>query len=251
VSLLAIVSSLALAPACTIVIGDEPAHDAGSDGATMDADDAATPLEEAGAVDAGPPDDGGAPGDAGSTMGLDAALADAGADANADAAGKDAGPTDSGMIDTGPPLDCDGGGTLYYPDGDKDGYGRSAELVKRCAKPSGDGWALQGGDCKDNDPDVHPQQMTYRGMPYMGADGNPSFNYDCSDAEEGDPSQQKLEGSCGVLDLLACSNSGYLATERAGGNPFCGSTTRGFCMAAGILGCSLSEVPDQPAYRCK
>jgi hypothetical protein len=255
VGLLAIVSSLSFAPACTIVVGDEPARreDASADAGALEDDDAAT-GEEAGVVDAGMLEDGGVSNDAGGTLGLDAALTDAGAGADADAAREEAGPTDSGVIDTGPPLDCDGGGTLYYPDGDDDGFGRSAELVKRCAKPAGGNWALRGGDCKDNDPNVYPQQPAYFGMAYMGADGNPSFDYDCSSNEEGNPSQQTLEGGCGLLELVACHGTGYLPRPRTGTgvNPLCGSTSVGTCMAGALgLGCSTSMATTPEPYECK
>lgn len=252
---LAIVSSLSFVPACTFVIGSEPARkeDASTDSGALDDDDAATDSEEAGALDASTPADGGEPADAGMAA-IDAATTDAGADASVDAAREEAGPRDSGMLDTGPPLDCDGGGTLFYPDGDGDGYGRSAELVKRCAQPSDGTWVTRGGDCKDNDTNVHPQQPSYFGEPYTGADGNPSFDYDCSGNEEGTPTKQTLQ-NCGLLELVACSGSGYLPKARAGANvnTFCGSTTQGACMAGslGILGCTTAEFPGQAAYECK
>lgn len=56
--------------------------------------------------------------------------------------------------------DCDGDidegvATLtYYRDADGDGYGNSSQSVIDCSRPSG--YALQGGDCNDNDSSIHP-----------------------------------------------------------------------------------------------
>ena len=59
--------------------------------------------------------------------------------------------------------DCDGdtddadddtvGQTVYYYDGDGDGYGRSDYPIARCTDP---GYPTIGGDCDDGDAGVHP-----------------------------------------------------------------------------------------------
>jgi hypothetical protein len=251
-SLLAFVSSLALAPACTFVVGERPREeDAGADKPLEQ--DAAT-EQEAG-IDAGMAEDGGAaldatsPGDAGAT---DAAPVDAAAETGATT--MEAGGADSAIVDAGPAPDCgSSAGMLWYPDGDDDGYGRSAEAVQTCGKPAGDGWVRLGNDCKDNDDDVRPGQTSYFGVPYRGADGNDSFDYDCSGSEEGNPSQSSLANGCdGILDILNCSGTGYMSEARtgAGVNPVCGSTKVGTCTPM-LLSCTTAMQTDRPPYECK
>jgi hypothetical protein len=258
-SLLAFVSSLALAPACTFVVGEPPtrAEDTGADAPLEH--DAAT-EQEAG-IDAAMAEDGGAaldatsPNDAGAADAADAAPVDATAETGATS--MEAGGADSAIVDAGPAPDCgSSAGMLWYPDEDNDGYGRSAEAVQTCGKPTtGDwDWVRRGGDCKDNDGNVHPEQTSYYGMPYRGADGNDSFDYDCSETEEANPNQRKL-ASCGLLELIACSGSGYMPSARTGANAdaFCGSRNIGTCMA-GALGLGCSAVPtstDAEPFKCK
>ncbi|HTU59425.1 MAG TPA: hypothetical protein VMF89_13340, partial [Polyangiales bacterium] len=175
---LAFVSSLALAPACTLVVGERPEReqDASDDAGEQDA----ATQEDAGfdggtREDAGSTADASSPADAGS---LDAGLADAAPEASATIMD---GGADSAIVDAGPAPDCGTNtGTLWYPDGDGDDYGRSAEAVQTCARPTSGTWVLRGGDCKDNDPNVRPDQPRYFGVPFRGANGNDSFDYDCS-----------------------------------------------------------------------
>ncbi len=253
VNLLALVSSLALAPACTLVVGERPARDqdAGDDaGREQDAD-----VEEDASLDAGSREDGGTTADAGSASdagSLDAAMTDAALEAGATI--MDGGGADSAIVDAGPAPDCGTStGTLWYPDGDNDGFGRSAEAVQTCARPASGTWVLNGGDCKDNDLNVRPDQTTYFGVPFRGADGNDSFDYDCSGTEEGNPAQLTLANGCGLLELIACSGRGYLARTRTGSNvnPFCGSRDIGMCMAGALgLGCTTAMSTGDP-YECK
>ena len=44
--------------------------------------------------------------------------------------------------------------SLYYPDGDGDGYGRAGASVLGCALPPG--YGVGNGDCNDADPTIHP-----------------------------------------------------------------------------------------------
>ncbi len=55
--------------------------------------------------------------------------------------------------------DCDGdideeGGSLWYADGDGDGYGDPEDAVTACEAPSG--FVGDSSDCDDGDPEVHP-----------------------------------------------------------------------------------------------
>lgn len=57
--------------------------------------------------------------------------------------------------------DCDdevdeglGEASMQFPDGDGDGYGRSTEGNTQCGTSAG--WAAVAGDCRDDDPEVHP-----------------------------------------------------------------------------------------------
>jgi len=49
-----------------------------------------------------------------------------------------------------------GGGTLYYPDADSDGYGASSGSTRKCSAPAG--YATSAGDCDDADADINPGQ---------------------------------------------------------------------------------------------
>jgi hypothetical protein len=58
--------------------------------------------------------------------------------------------------------DCDGSvdegspeGALWFPDGDRDGFGRHAGGQRACAAP-GPSWTLSAGDCDDNARDMSP-----------------------------------------------------------------------------------------------
>ena len=91
----------------------------------------------------------------------------------------------------------------WYADGDGDLYGRSSANIVGCkpaSAPAGGGaWVALGGDCNDDDADVHPGQTSFFGTPYMASNGELSFDYDCSGAEDGDPSQS--------VDPLCCTRS--------------------------------------------
>jgi len=49
----------------------------------------------------------------------------------------------------------EGIGYTYYKDADHDGYGNDNITMKTC-KPITRGWSTKGGDCNDNNPNVHP-----------------------------------------------------------------------------------------------
>jgi hypothetical protein len=45
---------------------------------------------------------------------------------------------------------------VWYVDFDRDGYGQSTNWVQTCDRPAGNVWALDPGDCDDDDDLVHP-----------------------------------------------------------------------------------------------
>lgn len=138
--------------------------------------------------------------------------------------------------------------TTFYPDTDKDTYGRSTGTVTGCAPPPSGNWSTVGGDCDDDDENVHPKQTNYFDAPHSTSGGIHSFDYDCSGAEEGDPSQVGAAPTC---TLLACSGTGYVPTSRTGPgvNALCGSTVQATCKV-GTLQCT-TVLLNVPAYRCK
>jgi hypothetical protein len=123
----------------------------------------------------------------------------------------------------------------YYRDADGDGFGRADIERLFCVSP-GKGWAERDGDCDDDDANVFPGQTRYFPASYSAA-GRESFDYDCSGAEDPDPSAEALAPNCPTLALLLCAGAGFASTGRmgAGVDPTCGSATRITC--SGVLAC--------------
>lgn len=206
----------------------------------------------------------GGAGGAGGTMGHPDAAVDVSvpvpspdaAVADADVPGRDA-PGDAWPRDA-MPLDANCTGTLvaWYPDGDRDGYGRSDdanEIHISCVAP-GPAWSAVAGDCADDNAAVHPGQVTYFGTPYERSDGSFSFDYDCSNFEEGDLTIPLSPKNCGLLSLALCGGMGYAATNREGPglNPYCGSGVWSTCVASlAILVCEATNVRRDPPYGCR
>jgi hypothetical protein len=146
--------------------------------------------------------------------------------------------------------------TLWFADRDGDGYGRSDDVVIGCPRPPSR--VLIDGDCNDNNALVHPQQAQnpeYFPVLYRKPDGTYSFDYDCSGAEDGNPSQARLE-ACGLLSLALCVGSGYAQGPRSGFgiDPVCSSTTLITCEAvlANILVCGqVAQTVVEEPYRCR
>jgi hypothetical protein len=140
--------------------------------------------------------------------------------------------------------------TTFYPDADKDTFGRSTGTVIGCAPPAIGNWSTVGGDCDDDDENVHPKQTTYFDNPHSTSGGIHSFDYDCSGAEEGDPSQVGAAPVCSTLSL-GCTGTGYVKTSRTGPgvNALCGSTVQSTCKV-NVLACNAVLVTVS-AYRCK
>jgi hypothetical protein len=215
-------------------------NDAPSDNAALDASDVWT----SDAVADGPRDgDSGRPTDAG-----DGATA-------TDA--KDADITSDNRIDSLTDAACSEP-TTYYKDDDGDGFGTSTEMILSCTYP-GSNWSVLGGDCRDDLATVKPYSVgspdppLYSGTGYSDATKpqSVSFDYDCTGAEDGDPSNAYgVNPDCSKL--LNCTGVGYVAVNPSrmgpGINPYCGSTTVRRC--SGVLPCG-SKLETAAAYRCR
>lgn len=162
-------------------------------------------------------------------------------------------------------VDLDGG--LYGPDGgdacvpqviyrdnDNDGFGDVEESRMGCP---GNGWVVDGTDCRDDISDVHPAQAEFFGIPYFGSMA-PSFDYDCSGGEEPSPANDTNAEvpNCPALSLVGCQGSGFLPASEpprdgAGVDPRCGSNLRRNCQANG-LACESddTEVGDSLIFLC-
>ena len=218
--------------------------------------------------DGSTPGAGGASGDGGAAAGASGA-AGASLDPAGGAAG--AGPdTGSGgyRYDAGPGLDaldasvfpdaagCDVPVPLFR-DEDEDGFGVDSQQVFGCPHPR---WALQGGDCRDDLRDVHPNQTEFFEAGYPDDRrpdaGNISFDYDC-DTSEDLPEGTAPAPACD--ELLTCAGSGYVAVNPIrtgpGINGICGSTAFVTCQsrAVPLLGLTCEAVPGAPAAaaRCR
>ncbi|MFT4974270.1 MAG: hypothetical protein ACI8S6_000152 [Myxococcota bacterium] len=84
--------------------------------------------------------------------------------------------------------DCDGNVdigatdiTLFYADGDGDGYGNPAQSTQGCFPP--DGYVDNGADCDDTDPERSPETQWY---PDLDGDGYGSTDFVVIDCEEPD-----------------------------------------------------------------
>jgi hypothetical protein len=129
----------------------------------------------------------------------------------------------------------------YFADMDGDGYGAGTALGLACKVPQGA--SGNANDCQDSNASVHPGQTMYFSSSYMTPKGGASFDYDCDNSEEGDPSLT-TGGAC----TPSCT-TGYMATGMTA-NPYCGSTTKESCpVTSGVVSC----VPQtsQPAFGCR
>ncbi len=164
------------------------------------------------------------------------------------------GARDGGMpMGTGgaPPCTSD---VQWYADGDEDGYGTTTLGPFACPKPMGK-WALDSGDCNDQDARVHPKQTRYFGSYYLTLDGSYSFDYDCSGMEEPNPSLNVAKDCGAILNLALCSGVvGYEKNTAGRGGPgvneWCGSTKTLTCNSNLIL-CQAIEATGQPPFSCK
>jgi hypothetical protein len=210
----------------------------------------------------GTPSAGGAAVESGGT-GIGASPTDGGnlADGSDAAASPDAG--DSGAVappDAAPDSGHDAGHTppcinptVWYPDKDGDHYGRSPEPFAGCGAPP-KGWAAEGGDCDDDEPDVHPKQTAYFDNSYKPSGGGSadSFDYDCSGTETGDGTQPSPPTCTGTV-LNSCTGTGYAPTKRTGTgiNPLCGSKQTESCEVVLLACTTAAPVSAAAAFHCK
>lgn len=203
-----------------------------------------------GAADAG---EGHSGADAASMLGDDASADAAGAGASDAASDGAAGAHDGATPAQDADLPCTEP-VWWYEDGDGDGYGRASARVQACPAPASDSWALEAGDCNDDDPRVYPGQPEYFGEPYRAPGGAESFDYDCSGGEEGNGQQSTLaSGACGLLTLALCGGDGYLPVRAGAPNPWCGSHERATCQGAalGLLLCEEIVNDVREPYWCR
>jgi hypothetical protein len=145
--------------------------------------------------------------------------------------------------------------SVFFPDDDGDGWGRTADAVRACKKPRRGQWSLAGGDCADWEPRANPAQRIYFPEPYTNAFEEATFDYDCNGYEDSDPRQPGGAPQCGVLSVDECGGSGYIATERPGGeegvNVLCGSRSMFTCKpnTLGLL-CGPEHAIVDEALRC-
>lgn len=155
-----------------------------------------------------------------------------------------------GALNTGGAIGCTTQ-TTFYPDNDKDGFGRSTGTVTACVPPPTGIWSTVGEDCDDDNESVFPGSAIYHDAPHSTSGGNHSFDYDCSNAEEGDPASP-YGAAVSCAQLLVCKGAGYVPTTRtgAGVNALCGSTTLSKCVSNGLLGCT-AVTSNTTTYKCK
>jgi hypothetical protein len=167
-------------------------------------------------------------------------------------------PAEDAGLDASAVLPDGGCAGRIFRDDDGDGVGDISDAIDgACPQP---GWVVQPGDCRDDLEDVFPGQTRFFAEPYedQTAPGDLSFDYDCSDAEEPDPSNETLDPppNCANLLGVGCAGSGFLpfSPPRIGANidARCGSNQLRDCRPE-TLACVTEDtaVADEVAFRCK
>lgn len=173
------------------------------------------------------------------------------ADADADASDDDTLPQAPTDTPNAPEAPLCSNAPSWWIDTDGDGYGAGTP-VHACSRPTPQ-HVPRNGDCADDHPDVHPEQKAFFSEPYLRADHSESYDYNCSGSEEGDASLQ-LKTNCSTIVTGKCGGAGYAKQTqvRAGGNPYCGSTSIETCKPTLALVLCKSEpsTTDLP-YRCR
>ena len=100
----------------------------------------------------------------------------------------------------------------WFPDADGDGFGRASGQVLSCDPPAVGKWVTKAGDCDDDNKAVFPKESDFEASGYTATSTGLSFDYDCSNQEETDPSQLGAAPACGGLSLLSCAGSGFAST---------------------------------------
>jgi len=99
--------------------------------------------------------------------------------------------------------DLGAGSFVYYPDSDGDGYGRSNAVVQSCNPTLPPGFALQGGDCNDNNPNINPGRPE---IPCNNTDDNCNGPDDDNDLPA--PMAQNVE-ICSGQAVQLCAQGAY------------------------------------------
>lgn len=99
--------------------------------------------------------------------------------------------------------DLGAGSFVYYPDSDGDGYGRSNAVVQSCNPTLPSGFALQGGDCNDNNPNINPGRPE---IPCNNTDDNCNGLDDDNDLPA--PMAQNVE-ICSGQPVQLCAQGAY------------------------------------------
>jgi len=171
------------------------------------------------------------------------ARTEAAVDAPADAPPRDA-------LDDGPTQTDACVHTLFFLDGDGDGYGGTTTLLA-CTPPDAGTWVTKGGDCDDSDAIVNPGQTAYFSTGYMPTGKSTvSFDYNC-DGQESE-SGNAPKAACQVVSL-ACVGSGYIEASPArsgvGVDPFCGSDQSVTCAFTSLV-CQSGAAFMSPPIAC-
>lgn len=95
----------------------------------------------------------------------------------------------------------------WYEDGDGDGYGRNDSTVRACTQPSG--YAAQGGDCNDTDPELNPGVRDV----CDGVDNNCDGKIDDQDPEAGQGCDTGLLGVC-ANGVKSCVDGELTCTQK-------------------------------------
>jgi hypothetical protein len=221
---------------CQLILDEITYVDAGADAGT-DASDARADTNS------------GAPSDAAAAA--EAAVVDA--SEQPDAADADAGMAlaDASAPPDADPRGCDGAGSrVFFEDADEDGYGNPSSFEVACSAPAG--YVSEGGDCHDDNGQVHPDQTEFFGQGYLLPGSNlVSFDYDCDGEEVEGPGQNRANPQ-GCEGFLPCSGAGYVEAERRDvprANHHCGSRTILSC-GIGLAICTGNVSEADSPYVC-
>jgi hypothetical protein len=151
--------------------------------------------------------------------------------------------TGFGDCDGNPANGCEPEAT-FFKDGDNDGYGGTVS-TRACAAPAG--YTSTGGDCADDNTDVHPGQTKYFATSFTNAAGAQSYDYDCSGTETEDPGGGFFHfPGCSE----ACTEEGYEPKvplrSGSGVDTYCGSTAYQLCVAIGAPRVQLPTCTKNP-----
>ena len=99
----------------------------------------------------------------------------------------------------------------YYYDADGDGYGSDEETIKICALEPPSGYVVQGGDCDDDNPNIHPGAHEIQCN---------AIDENCNGNDDDQPEVNPLVAHTNIFPS-SCNGSedGSIQLEISGGNP--------------------------------